>query len=140
MNRVCLVGRLTRETELRATPTGAFTTSNTVAVKKEFKNADGKYEADFINIIAWKGTAEYLCKYASKGSLVSIVGRIQTRNYKNSLDQTVYVTEVVVETVAILDAKKTEDAPTEKQDAQQEYNDPFSEYGDTVTVDDSFLE
>lgn len=142
MNRVCLVGRLTRDTELRATPSGVYTTSNTVAVKRDFKNAEGNYEADFINIVAWKGTAEYLCNYANKGSLVSIVGKIQTRNYDNQQGQKVYVTEVVAENVAILDAKKAENAPTEKQDApmQPEYNDPFAEYGEQIDIDDSFLD
>ena len=84
MNRVCLIGRLTKDTELRATPNGTYTTSNTIAVNRNFKNANGEYDADFINIVAWRNTAEFLCKYAKKGSLVGCEGRIQTRTYEDT--------------------------------------------------------
>lgn len=143
MNRVCLVGRLTKETELRATPSGVFATSNTLAVNRNFKNQEGVYEADFINIVAWRNTAEYLCKYAKKGHRVAVEGKIQTRNYDNTNGEKVYITEVLVETVELLEPKKQEtiEEPVQKPTpVQEEYNDPFSAYGETVQITDDFLD
>lgn len=136
MNRVCLTGRLTKEVELRATPSGVYTTSNTIAVNRNFKNSDGKYDTDFINIIAWRNTAQFLGNYAKKGSLIGIDGKIQTRNYENQDGQKIYVTEVLVEQVDLLESKKQE-SETPKEEPQ---NDPFAEYGETVSIDDNFLD
>ena len=139
MNRVCLVGRLTKDTELRSTPNGVSTTSNTIAVKRNVKNSNGEYTSDFINIIAWRGTAEFLCNYAKKGSLISVDGKIQTRKYENNEGKTIYVTEVLVENVGLLEPKKQETTETQEEPTQ-EYNDPFEEYGNEVSIDDGFLD
>lgn len=143
MNRVCIVGRITRDLELRYTPNGVCTTSFSIAVNRNFKNADGEYEADFINVVAWKGQAEFLGNYSKKGSLVAITGRLQSRSYDNSQGQKVYVTEVVAEQVQLLD-KKSDAAVETKEEVNevpvQEYNDPFAEYGNQVTLDDGFLD
>jgi len=135
MNRVGLIGRLTKDTELRATPSGVYTTSNTIAVRRNIKNANGEYDSDFINIIAWRNTAEFICKYAKKGSLVGLEGRIQTRNYENTQGQKVYVTEVLVEQVELLE-KKQEDttAPAEEKPA-----DPYSDFGQGITIEEEDL-
>lgn len=143
MNRICLIGRLTKDTELRATPNGVYTTSNSLAVKRSFKNDKGEYESDFINIIAWRNTAEYICKYATKGSLVGVEGKLQTRTFDNKEGQKVYVTEVVVENVDLLDTRKKESETQENTQPiteEPEFNDPFAEYGETVQIDDRFLD
>lgn len=139
MNRVCLIGRLTKNTELRATPNGTYTTSNTIAVNRNFKNANGEYDADFINIVAWRNTAEFLCKYAKKGSLVGCDGRIQTRTYEDTDGKKVYVTEVLVEQVDLLE-KKQENRETNTETKQEPVNDPFADFGETVQLDDNFLD
>ena len=82
MNKVILVGRLTRDPELKTTPNGVSVCSFTIAVNRRFRNAQGEYEADFINCVAWRQSAELLGKYFSKGRMVGIVGSIQTRNYR----------------------------------------------------------
>ncbi len=132
MNRTCLIGRLTKDTDLRATPSGVYTTSNIIAVRRNIKNANGEYESDFINIIAWRNTAEFICKYAKKGSLIGLEGRIQTRNYENTQGQKVYVTEVLVEQVELLEKKKEDtNVPSEEKTA-----DPYSDFGESIEIED----
>ena len=105
MNKVQLVGRLTRDPELRTTANGVSVCSFTVAVNRRFRNPQGEYEADFINCVAWRQSAELLAKYFSKGRMVGLVGSIQTRNYDNKDGQRVYVTEVSVEEVHFVEIK-----------------------------------
>ena len=105
MNKVQLVGRLTRDPELRTTANGVSVCSFTVAVNRRFRNPQGEYEADFINCVAWRQSAELLAKYFSKGRMVGLVGSIQTRNYDNKEGQRVYVTEVSVEEVHFVESK-----------------------------------
>lgn len=95
MNSVQLAGRLTRDPELRTTASGVSVCSFTLAVNRRFKNADGEYETDFINCIAWRQSADNLCKYRCKGDTVGVVGAIQTRNYEKDGGQRVYITEVL---------------------------------------------
>lgn len=105
MNKVQLVGRLTKDPELRTTANGVSVCSFTVAVNRRFKNPQGEYEADFINCVAWRQSAELLAKYFAKGRMVGIVGSIQTRNYDNKEGQRVYVTEVSVEEVHFVESR-----------------------------------
>ena len=105
MNNVSLVGRLTKDVELKQTGSNTAVATGTLAVNRQFKNANGEKETDFINIVAWRKTAEILSSYASKGSQIGITGRIQTRNYEGNDGKRVYVTEVVAESVALLDSK-----------------------------------
>jgi len=111
-NRAVLVGRLTKDPELRFTPNGIAVTTFTLAVNRPFKNANGEQEADFINIVVWKKAAENVANYTSKGSLVAIDGRIQTRSYENKDGQRVYVTEVVADSSSIPGNKEKRSATT----------------------------
>lgn len=108
MNKVQLLGRLTRDVELKTTASGVSVCSFTIAVNRRFKNPQGEYEADFINCVAWRQGAELLAKYFGKGSMVGLVGSIQTRSYDNKDGQRVYVTEVSVEEVHFVESRKTE--------------------------------
>lgn len=107
INRVVLVGRLTRDVELRYTNNGAAVASFTAAVNRQFTNAQGEREADFINCVIWRKAAENFANFTKKGSLVGIDGRLQTRSYENQQGQRVYVTEVVVENFALLESRST---------------------------------
>jgi single-strand DNA-binding protein len=138
-NRAVLVGRLTKDSELRFTPNGIAVTTFTLAVNRPFKNANGEQEADFINIVVWKKAAENVANYTSKGSLVAIDGRIQTRSYENKDGQRVYVTEVVADSVQFLETKKRE---AQQQNSQQRYtSDPGTPFqgGQPVDISDDDL-
>lgn len=106
INNVTLTGRITKDLEKHQTNKGTSVVNFSLAVDRRRKNANGDREADFISIQAWGLTADLLCKYCSKGSLIGVEGRIQTRNYENNQGQRVYVTEVVAENVTFLDSKK----------------------------------
>ena len=114
INRVVLVGRLTRDPDLRYTPNGNAVVSFTLAVNRTFKNSQGEQEADFINCQAWRTTAENVAQYLRKGSLAGIEGRIQTRSYENDEGRRVYVTEVIADSVQFLEPKK-QDQETESK-------------------------
>lgn len=107
INRVVLVGRLTRDPDLRYTANGAAVGSFTIAVNRQFTNSQGEREADFINCVIWRKAAENFANFTHKGSLVGIDGRIQTRNYENQQGQRVYVTEVVVDNFSLLESKSS---------------------------------
>ncbi|UVI84499.1 single-stranded DNA-binding protein [Staphylococcus aureus] len=109
INRTILVGRLTRDPELRTTQSGVNVASFTLAVNRTFTNAQGEREADFINVIVFKKQAENVNKYLYKGSLAGVDGRLQTRNYENKEGQRVYVTEVVADSIQFLEPKNTND-------------------------------
>lgn len=105
INNVVLVGRLTRDPELRYTPSNVAVATFILAVNRNFKNQSGDYEADFISCIMWRQQAENFANWLKKGALVGITGRIQTRSYDNQQGQRVYVTEVVAESFQILEKK-----------------------------------
>lgn len=105
INNVVLVGRMTRDAELRITQSNTAVASFTLAVNRNFKSQNGEREADFINCIIWRQQAENLANWAKKGALIGITGRIQTRNYENQQGQRVYVTEVVAENFQILESR-----------------------------------
>ncbi|MCR0319646.1 single-stranded DNA-binding protein [[Clostridium] innocuum] len=104
MNRVVLVGRLTKDPVLRKTANGASVTSFTLACTRRFKQ-EGQPDADFINTVAWNKTADSVSQYTHKGSLVGVEGRIQTRSYDDQSGKRVYVTEVVADSVQFLESK-----------------------------------
>lgn len=108
INNVTLVGRLTAAPDLRKTPSNVSALQGTLAVNRNFKNQNGEREADFINFQAWRGTADIIAEYCGKGSLIGITGRIQTRNYENQQGQRVYVTEVVADSVALLESRNSQ--------------------------------
>ncbi|WP_208560519.1 single-stranded DNA-binding protein [Marinilactibacillus kalidii] len=105
INNVVLVGRLTRDAELRYTGSGTAVASFSIAVERTFTNAQGERETDFINCVAWRKTAEIISNFTRKGSLVGVTGRIQTRNYTNNEGRKVYITEVVCENFQMLEPK-----------------------------------
>ncbi|WP_449622076.1 single-stranded DNA-binding protein [Robertmurraya sp. Marseille-Q9965] len=105
MNRVVLVGRLTKDPELRYTPNGVPVATFTLAVNRTFSNQQGEREADFINCVIWRRPAENVANFLKKGSLAGVDGRIQTRNYEGQDGKRVYVTEVVAESVQFLEPK-----------------------------------
>ena len=107
INNVVLVGRMTRDAELRYTPSNQAVATFTLAVNRNFKNQNGEREADFINCVIWRQQAENLANWAKKGTLVGVTGRIHTRNYENQQGQRVYVTEVVADNFQILESRAT---------------------------------
>ena len=107
INNVVLAGRITRDPELRKTPTGASVVSFTLACNRRFgSNQEGGQQADFINCVAWRQSADFMANYVKQGALLGVEGRIQTRSYKDQSDRTVYVTEVVCDSVQILAQKR----------------------------------
>lgn len=113
LNRALLVGRLTRDPELRRTGSGKAVTSFNLAVERNFKSDD--QEADFINCVCWGKIAENTERYCSKGSMVSVDGRIQTRNYENNQGQKVYVTEVIADSVQFIQTNRNNNTTTAAQ-------------------------
>ena len=110
MNKALLIGRLTRDPELRATSTGRNVCQFSIAVNRNFTNANGEREADFINCVVWDKQAENLVKYQKKGNQIAVDGRIQTRNWDDEQGQKHYITEVVAEEAYFADSKRVGDA------------------------------
>lgn len=108
INQVTLVGRLTKDPEIKVTTEGIPVTHVTLAVNRHFKNQNGQIEADFVQCTLWRKAAENTVQYCRKGSVVGITGRIQTRHYENNEGRRVYVTEVVAESVQFLGKRPTE--------------------------------
>ena len=128
MNRVVLVGRLTKDPELRKTPNGSSVVNFTVAINRTFTNASGESETDFINCVAWGRTADNMAAYVSKGSLIGVDGRIQTRSYDNQNGQRVYVTEVFADSVQFLESKGTNQENVQSTSSNnQQGNDFFAD-------------
>jgi len=122
LNRVVLVGRLTRDPDLRYTASGVAVANFTVAANRPFRNQQGEQEADFINCVVWRKTAENLANYMRKGSMIGVDGRIQTRSYEGQDGKMVYVTEVLAENIQFLEPRGT----TQQRSAQDySRNDPF---------------
>ena len=148
MNNVCLVGRLTRDPELRTTNTGISTSTFSLAVDGR-PSANGEPHTDFINIVVWRNQAENVCKYCTKGSMVAVIGRITTRSYDAQDGTKRYVTEVVADNVRFLSSKgnsadnsvnynmnnagESSSAPTNLEE------DPFKDFGSEVVLSDDDL-
>lgn len=156
MNRVMLVGRLTTKPELRYTGANLPYSRFSVAVNRTFTNNQGQREADFINVVVWRKQAENVCNFLDKGSLVSVEGRLQTSNYEVNGERR-YRTEVVADSVQFLESKNARAQQSSYQsmndsvspyDYQQPSSnnsisvedDPFADFGDSVTIDDDFLD
>ncbi len=138
INRVVLVGRMTRDPELRRTPQGDAVTSFTLAVNRNFTSRDGQQQADFINCVVWRKPAENVERYCSKGSLVGVEGRIQTRSYDNSQGQKVNVVEVICDSVQFLNTKQEDQVQMNTQKVQRMATNEYSrnlEYPDVNTYD-----
>lgn len=118
VNNVTLVGRITRDPEVKAIGQGSAVCSFTLAVNRTFKNQQGEYEADFINCQAFGNTAQRMQQYVRKGNLLGVTGRMQTRNYENNMGQRVYVTEVIANNITFLESNK--------QQQGNNYPDPYA--------------
>ena len=120
MNKVILTGRNTKDIELRQTPSGVSAIEFSIAVKRTFKNANGEYESDFFDCIAFSKLAETISRYVKKGDQVGIEGRLQKRNYTNKEGKKVYVTEIVAENVEFLQSKKQDEPKFEEIDPEDD--------------------
>src|SRR5690606_15748860 len=151
LNRVILIGRLTRDPELRYTPSGVAVTQFTLAVDRPFTSQGGEREADFINIVTWRQLAETCANYLRKGRLTSVEGRIQVRNYENNEGRKVYVTEVVEDNVRFpesanaanrKDGGGSQSRPSGSQGGYRSggnNNDPFQDDGKPIDISDDDL-
>lgn len=154
MNRVMLVGRLTTKPELRYTGSNLPYSRFSVAVNRTFSNSQGQREADFINVVVWRKQAENVCNFLDKGSLVSVEGRLQTSTYEVNGEKR-YRVEVVADSVQFLESKGARSQASSNSDnnvSPYDYqnnnssndisvaDDPFADFGDSVTIDDDFLD
>jgi single-strand DNA-binding protein len=150
MNKVVLVGRLTKDPELRTTNSGLSVSSFTLAVNRNFKNKEGNIEADFINISIFGKQADNVHKYCFKGSQIGVEGRIQTRSYNAEDGSKRYVTDVVADNVEFLGSKKDAgtssyidaipDAPIDvHNEIEIPKEDPFKDFGSEVVLSDDDL-
>ena len=133
INNVTIIGRLTRDAELRYTPSNIATAQFNIACNRNFKNANGEYDADFINCVMWREQAERFCNWTKKGMLVGITGRIQTRSYEGNDGKRVYVTEVVAENFQVLEKRDN----TANQNSTTEQMPP--NYANPMDIDESDL-
>jgi single stranded DNA-binding protein (ssb) len=147
LNRVILIGRLTRDPDLRFTPAGVAVAQFTLAVDRPFSNQSGQREADFIPIVAWRQLGETCANYLRKGRLAAVEGRIQVRHYENNEGRRVYVTEVVADNVRFLEPPAGRDSgPREDSagygrghDYRPDSHDPFADDGSPVDISDDDL-
>ncbi len=161
MNKVFLIGRLTRDPELRYTGSNTAVASFSLAVNRNFTNANGEREADFINIVVWRKQAENVKNYLSQGSQVAIDGRIQTRSYDDQNGQRRYVTEVVADNVEFLGSKgssnntnmnvKESSQPVNSEPTPYDFgpanepkttdvdSNPFADFGSSIEISDDEL-
>ncbi len=145
MNKAILIGRLTKDPELRHTTGGRSVCQITVAITRTFTNQNGEREADFINVVTWDKQAENIAKYMTKGRLVAVEGRIQTRNYDDKDGKKVYVTEIIAQNVQFLESKgsstnnQIEVPAIESTETVDMEKDPFESFGESITISDNDL-
>lgn len=153
LNRIVLIGRLTRDPELRYTPNGVAVTTFALAVDRPYTNQQGEREADFINIVTWRGLAETCANYLKKGRLTAVEGRLQIRNYENNEGRRVYITEVVADNVRFLESGQSGGQGNQGgQNQNQGYggqsgskdntkfnDDPFANDGEPIDISDDDL-
>ncbi len=155
MNKIILVGRLTKDPELKSTSTGTSIVNFTVAVNRNFKNKEGKYDADFLPCVAYRNTADFVNKFFKKGNMICVEGRVQVRNYDAQDGSKRYVTEVVVENAEFVGAKSEgssggnngyyPDAPSMDNslnninEVEVSGSDPYENYDSSVVLSDNDL-
>ncbi|CAL27389.1 single-stranded DNA-binding protein [Staphylococcus carnosus] len=136
INRVVLVGRLTKDPEFRTTPSGVDVATFTLAVNRNFKSKNGEQQADFINCVVFRKQAENVNNYLNKGSLAGVDGRLQSRSYENKEGQRVFVTEVVADSVQFLEPKNNNqqnNQPQQQQGQAPAGNNPFGNASDDIS-------
>ncbi|GAB1158510.1 MULTISPECIES: single-stranded DNA-binding protein [Paenibacillus] len=157
LNRVILIGRLTRDPELRYTPAGVAVTQFTLAVDRPFTSQGGEREADFIPVVTWRQLAETCANYLRKGRLAAVEGRIQVRNYENNEGKRVYVTEVIADNVRFLESANRDNngggggqpmreepsygggGRANNNNSRSNNQDPFSDDGKPIDISDDDL-
>ena len=153
MNKVVLIGRLTRDPELRYTSSNIPSARFSLAVDRPFTSQSGERETDFINIVVWRKQAEVICNYFDKGNQIAIEGRLQTGSYDAQDGSKRYTTDVVLDQFHFIESRAQREASTnnaasdsvspydyqESNDVSVE-NDPFADFGDSVSIDDNFLD
>ena len=156
MNKVFLIGRLTRDPELRYTGNNTAVATFSIAVNRNFSNQNGEREADFINIVVWRKQAENVKNYLTQGSQVAIDGRIQTRSYDDQQGQKRYITEVIADNVEFLGSKNSSNNTNGNSNMQSEptpydfgnkpepvgtdiESNPFADFGASIEISDDEL-
>ncbi|WP_054951117.1 single-stranded DNA-binding protein [Numidum massiliense] len=140
INRIVLIGRLTRDPELRYTPNGVAVTTFTLAVDRPFTNQQGEREADFIRIVTWRQLAELCANYLKKGRLAGVDGRLQVRSFDNNEGRRVTMSEVVADNVRFLDSGGgRQQDNVSRPSGNNNMDDPFAQEGNTIDISDDDL-
>src|SRR5690625_2132839 len=154
LNRVVLVGRLTKDPDLRYTPNGVAVANFTIAVNRPFTNQQGNREADFLNCVVLRRPAEHLANYMKKGSMIGVDGRVQTRTFEGQDGKSVFVTEIVADSVQFLESKGSSQGRGEdpsgfqqtqnqnqfqNQNQNQNTDNPFKDNGEPIDISDDDL-
>ncbi|EGQ3513073.1 single-stranded DNA-binding protein [Staphylococcus pseudintermedius] len=142
LNRVVLVGRLTKDPDFRTTPSGVSVATFTLAVNRTFTNAQGEREADFINCVVFRKQAENVKNYLSKGSLAGVDGRLQSRSYENQEGRRIFVTEVICDSVQFLESKnnnQSNNQPQQQRGQAPAQDNPFTNANNPIDIDDEDL-
>ena len=139
LNSTCLVGRMTKDAELRYTPNNQAVATFSLAVNRNFKSQNGERETDFINCVIWRQQAENLANWAKKGALIGITGRIQTRNYENQQGQRVYVTEVVADNFQLLEFDKQNNQGQSQGNSKQDLSGQATANTSPIDISDDDL-
>ncbi|GAB0281741.1 single-stranded DNA-binding protein [Staphylococcus pseudintermedius] len=140
INRVVLVGRLTKDPEFRTTQSGVEVATFTLAVNRNYKNKNGEQQADFINCIVFRKQAENVNNYLNKGNLAGVDGRLQSRSYENQEGRRVFVTEVVCDSVQFLESKNNNQSNNQQQRGQAPAQDNlFTNANNPIDIDDEDL-
>lgn len=137
LNRVVLVGRLTKDPEFRTTQSGVEVATFTLAVNRNYKNKNGEQQADFINCIVFRKQAENVNNYLNKGNLAGVDGRLQSRSYENQEGRRVFVTEVVCDSVQFLEPKSNNQSQQQGQAPARD--NPFANANGPIDIDDEDL-
>lgn len=137
-NKAILIGRLTADPELKQTPSGTFVCAFSLAVDRPYKK-EGAPGCDFLNVVAWRGEAEFVARYFRKGQQIFVEGQIQVRSYKDKRGETRYVTEIIADGVRFVDSKKAEDTPAAVAPGYNPYTDQESKEFEEVNVADEDL-
>lgn len=138
MNKVILVGNICKDVELKYTTNNVPIIKNSIAIKNDYKNSNGEYATEYINLVIWKQCAEYLSNYAKKGTKILVEGRLTTRKYDDNGTKR-YITEVQAEKVQILSLAKKEnkeETPEIKQEPEQIAIDPYEEFANEIDDND----
>lgn len=137
MNKFVGIGNICKDIELKSTNSGKYVLQNSIAIRNDYKNANGEYDSEFVNIVVWGNTAEYMQKYAHKGMKIAVEGRLQTRSYDKADGTKGYVTEVVCNNVELLEKINRSE---EQENTEETTTNPFEEFGNTAEIDTNFLE